>query len=166
LVMGATLFARSLNYMMHAKVGYAREHIAMAHVDPGAAGYKGAAVSALYRGVVERLVRIQGVRGATLSNTNPYGGDSADQVSVEGVKDRGAEQMHSSWTLVGANYFSTMGIPMLRGREISSEDAQRGSAVCVVNQTFARYFFPNGDPIGKHVTDEYPTTRTTFEIIG
>lgn len=166
LVMGAALFARSLYNMTHARMGYARERIAMARIDPWAAGYKGAAVGALYRDIVDRLSRVPGVRGVTLSNTNPYGGDSSDQVSVEGVKDRGPEQMHSSWTLVGPNYFSTMGIPLLRGREISTEDFQRGSAVCVVNQTLVRYFFPNGDPIGKHITDEYPTTRTTYEIIG
>ncbi len=49
---------------------------------------------------------------------------------------------------------------------MDASDAARGAQVCVVNETFARKFYPGLDPIGRHVTDEYPTTRETFEIIG
>jgi predicted permease len=59
-----------------------------------------------------------------------------------------------------------MGIPLLRGREIDATDAARAIQVAVVNESFAKFFFPNSDPIGKHVTDEYPTTRETYQIIG
>lgn len=72
----------------------------------------------------------------------------------------------SQWTEVGADYFKTLKIPLLRGREIDSSDAARGAPVCVINESFLRRFFPDLDAIGKHVTDEYPTTRETFEIIG
>jgi predicted permease len=67
---------------------------------------------------------------------------------------------------VGANYFSTLGIPVLRGREITAGDVARGLRVCVINNAMARFFFGDANPIGYHVTDEYPTTRETYEIVG
>ena len=76
------------------------------------------------------------------------------------------DDLTSSWTLIGPNYFHTMGIPLLRGREIDAADAARAMQVAVVNESFVKFFFPNSDPIGKHVTDEYPTTRETYEIVG
>ena len=76
------------------------------------------------------------------------------------------EQLESLWTEIGANYFKTLGIPLLRGREVSASDVARGTQVCVINESFQRKFFPGIDAIGRHVTDMYPTTRETFEIIG
>jgi hypothetical protein len=67
---------------------------------------------------------------------------------------------------VGPGYFDTLGIPLLRGRQIDATDAARGARVCVVNEEFAKRYFPDSDPIGKHVTDEYPTTRETYEMRG
>jgi predicted permease len=102
----------------------------------------------------------------TLSNTGLYSGDSGDQISLEGTSRKTPDELRSLWTLVGPAYFSTLGIPLERGREIDAADAAHGSQVAVVNQAFAKYFFPDSDPIGKHVTDEYPTTRETYEIVG
>jgi predicted permease len=55
---------------------------------------------------------------------------------------------------------------LLRGRAIDEADMAGGRPVCVVNQTFATYFFGNESPLGHHLTDLYPTTVTTFEIVG
>jgi predicted permease len=74
--------------------------------------------------------------------------------------------MWATWDQVGADYFRTLGIPVLRGREITAEDVARRLRVCVINETMARFFFPDRNPIGHHVTDEYPTTRETYEIVG
>jgi predicted permease len=138
----------------------------MARLDPVTAGYKGASVPAFYRQALEKLRGVPGVRSATVSNTGLFNGDSGDQVTVEGAVRHDPEDMRSRWTLTGPDYFSTMGIPLLRGREMNVADAARGAQVCVVNEAFAKFFFPGGDPIGRHVTDEYPTTRETYEIVG
>jgi predicted permease len=166
LLMGATLFVRTLHNLVALPLGYNRDHILMARIDPVSAGYKGATVPALYEQVREKLMAIPGVRDVTLSQQGLFGGDSGDRISLDSASPHNREETRSRWTLIGPDYFKTMGIAMLRGREVDAADAARGAQVCVINQAFAEFFFPNADPIGKHVTDEYPTTRETYEIVG
>jgi predicted permease len=166
LLVGATLFLRTLRNLVGQKLGYDREHLMMVRIDPVSAGYKGASVNALYQQVREKLRSIPGVRNVTLSNTDLFGGDSVDQISFDSPTPQRKEKPRANWTLVGPDYFATLGIPLLRGREIDAADAARGVQVCVVDEKFAKFFFPDSDPIGKHVTDEYPTTRETYEIVG
>jgi len=166
LLMGGALFLRSLHNMLTQKLGYDRDHLLMITVDPEAAGYKGASATAMYESVLAKLRTIPGVGNVTLSRGGLFGGDSGDHVAIEGSPVRGSEQLVSSWTEIGPDYFRTLKIPLLRGREIDSADAARGAAVCVINEAFLRRFFPDLDAIGKHITDEYPTTRETFEIVG
>ncbi|HEV2689423.1 MAG TPA: ABC transporter permease, partial [Bryobacteraceae bacterium] len=166
LLMGATLFVRSLHNLLAQALGFNRDRILMATIDPVSASYKGAAVTALYDELLSKLRNIPGVSGVTLVNYALFNGDSGDPISLDAATSLKPDEVRSRWTLVGPDYFKTLGIPLLRGREIDAADATRGAHVCVVNQAFAQYFFPNGDPIGKHVTDEYPTTRETYEIVG
>jgi predicted permease len=67
---------------------------------------------------------------------------------------------------VGPGYFSTMGIPILLGREIEPQDSGNGPRAAVINQTFARQFFPDASPIGKHVRDTYPGNPAEMVIVG
>jgi predicted permease len=166
LLVGATLFLRTLHNLMGQKLGYDREHLMMVRIDPVSAGYKGANVTTLYQQMREKLRNIPGVRNVTLANTDLFGGDAGDPISIDSPTPQKHEDMRSRWTLVGPDYFDTLGIPLLRGRKIDAADAARGARVCVVNEKFAKFFFPDSDPIGKHVTDEYPTTRETYEIVG
>src|SRR5258708_11196121 len=138
----------------------------MVRIDPVSAGYKGAGVMALYQQIREKLRNIRGVRNVTLANTNLFGGDSTDRISFDSPTPQRPEKPRANWTLVGPDYFATLGVPLLRGREIDAADAARGAQVCVVNEKFAKFFFPDSDPVGKHATDAYPTTRETYEIVG
>ncbi|HEY6391674.1 MAG TPA: ADOP family duplicated permease, partial [Bryobacteraceae bacterium] len=166
LLVGATLFLRTLHNLVGQKLGYDREHLMMVRIDPVSAGYKGASVTALYQQIREKLRNIPGVRNVTLSNAGLFGGDAGDPISIDSPTSLKPDDLHSRWTLVGPDYFETLGIPLLRGRKIDAADAARGARVCVVNEKFAKFYFPDSDPIGKHVTDEYPTTRETYEIVG
>jgi predicted permease len=166
LLVGAALFVQSLHNLIAENLGYSRDHLLTVQVDPVAAGYKGASVPALYEKVREELRTIPGVRGVTLSNTGLFAGESGDHLVIEGSPITDPEQLFSRWTEVGPDYFKTLGIPLLQGREIDAEDAARGAAVCVISDSFARHFYPNMNAIGKHITDRYPTTRETFEIVG
>ncbi len=166
LVVGAALFVRSLSNLLAQALGYDRDHLLMVKLDPAAAGYKGPAAIALYERVREQLGGVPGVNSVTLSNTGLFDGDSGDHVSVEGSPVNDPEQLDSQWTEIGADYFRTLGIPLLRGREVNPSDMAQGAQVCVVNESFLHKFFAGMDAIGRHVTDMYPTTRETFEIVG
>lgn len=166
LLLGAALLTRSLNNLLTQNLGFERDHLLMVRIDPVAAGYKGSGATDLYEKVREELRHIPGVRNVTLSNTGLFGGESGDRISLDGSPVRDPQLLSSLWTLVGPGYFSTLGIPLLQGREITKSDAVRGLQVCVVNESFAQRFYPDTSPIGHHVTDEYPTTRETFEIVG
>jgi hypothetical protein len=166
LVTGATLLVRSLQNMLAQQLGFNRDHLLMVAMNPTAGGYNTAGLPALYQKLRSGLQSIPGVRGVTMSNTGLFRGDSGDQISLDGSSRHSKDELRSRWTLVGPDYFSTVGIPLVRGRQINESDTAHGTPVCVINESFARYFFPDSDPIGKHVTDEYPTTRETFEIVG
>jgi len=167
LVMGAALFVRSLRNKMAESLGFDRNQILLVTVDPLTAGYKGASTQAFYGKLLDAVRTVPGVRGATFSNQALFGGgDSGDHLAIEGSPVTDPEQLASAWTEVGPDYFSTLGIPLLRGREITSQDVTGGRRVCVINQSFAKSFFPDADPIGRHITDLYPTTIETYEIVG
>jgi predicted permease len=171
LLVGAALLVRSLHSLMTQNVGFDRDHMAVARIDPLAAGYRGASAEAMYRQLVERARLVPGLRGATISNTGLFAGDSADAISLDvhtpdGPTALKGADLHANWTLIGPHYFRTLGIPLRRGRELDDADAARGAAVCVINETFAKFYFGDSNPLGRHVTDEYPTTRITFEVVG
>ncbi len=167
LLIGAALFARSLRNLATQNLGIQHHRLLAARVDPIAGGFPDARAPALYAKLRDALRGIPGVQNVTLSNTGIFtNGDSADHLSIEGSPIRDPEQLRSRWTEVGPDYFTTVGIPLLQGRQITAEDVQRGLPICVINESFARRFYPNLNPMGRHVRDEYPTTRETFEIVG
>jgi predicted permease len=166
LLLESALFARSLRNMLTQDLGFQRDRLLMARVDPVTAGYQGSGMTDLYERVREELRRIPGVRNVTLSQNGLFSGESRDRISLDGSPVKDPQRLRSFWTLVGPDYFSTLGMPLLQGREITAADAVRRAQVCVVNESFARRFFPNSSPLGHHVTNEYPTTRETYEVVG
>jgi predicted permease len=167
LLAGAGLFVRTLRNLKSLPLGYARENLLIIRVDGLAAGYKGQNRGALFRRLLDNLGSIPGVHGVTLSENGLFSGtESGDRVSVEGYHSDKEDDNVSRFDQVGPNYFSTLRIPIILGREIGPQDSEAAPAVCVVNEEFAKFFFGSRNPIGKHVTDEFPDTRMTFEIVG
>ncbi|HUA62008.1 MAG TPA: ABC transporter permease [Verrucomicrobiae bacterium] len=165
LLTGAALFVRSLRNKLAAPLGFERDGLLTVPVDT--AQVPAAARPALYERLRARLRQVPGVEGVTLSNHSLFGGsDAGDDLSIEGSPEKNPEELHTRWSEVGADYFKTMGVPVLLGREISADDAARGAQVCVINEAFRKRLLPDGNPLGRHITDEYPTTRETYEIIG
>jgi predicted permease len=107
------------------------------------------------------------LRGATVSKDGLFSGsESADPIAVEGYTPKACEEMHSRMDHVGPGYFSTLGIPILMGREIEVQDTPGNVRAGVINQTFARRFFSNTNPIGKHVLDIYPGNPAEMVVVG
>ncbi|PYU51369.1 MAG: hypothetical protein DMG53_01550 [Acidobacteria bacterium] len=114
-----------------------------------------------------RISAIPGLRGATVSKNGLFShSESGDPVAVEGYTPKPDEEMNSRMDHVGPGYFSTLGIPILMGREIEAQDTAASIRAAVVNQTFALRFFPNANPIGKHVSDTYSGNLAEMVVVG
>jgi predicted permease len=167
LLIGAGLFVRTLGNLQNADLGYRRDNLILVRIDPLAAGYSVTARAGLYRRVLDSLGRIPGVRAVTLSENGLFSGtESGDRITVEGYHSDKEEDNAARFDQVGPSYFATVGIPMLLGRDIGPGDTESSPPICVVNESFAKFYFGSANPIGRHVTDEFPDTRMTFEIVG
>jgi predicted permease len=167
LLIGAGWFVRTLRNLENVDLGYQREKLTLVRVDFLSAGYSGSRLPIAYNEVRDRLARIPGVRAVTYSENGLFSGtESGDNISVEGYKSQKPEDRHARFDQTGPNYFTTVGIPILLGRDIGPQDMESAESVCVVNEAFAKFYFGAQNPIGKHVTDESPDTRKTFTIVG
>jgi predicted permease len=121
-----------------------------------------------YRELLHRLEAIPGVRSVSLSAPTPLSGAGASGFGTfEGYQERPEDRRWISISWVGPKYFETLGTPILTGRSFSFDEPQ--SRVAIINQTLARYYFANANPIGKHVTLFNVTldpTPKSYEIVG
>jgi predicted permease len=156
LLIAAGLFLRSLHNLLTIDPGFARENILVASVESGP-------------GLDARLLRevknLPGVVSAALADSPPLGTHTGWNVYVPGFAPKGAEPRDSpSVGFVSPGYFTTMGIPLLLGRDIDDRDILSARDVMVVNQTFAKYFFNGENPIGRKVGTKEGVYQ--WEIIG
>ncbi len=167
LLVSAGLFVRSLSKLSAVTLGYGRENLILFRVDAAPGGYKGAAIPHFQLNLLAKISAIPGLRGATVSKDGLFShSESADPIAVEGYTPKAGEEMHSRMDHVGPGYFSTLGIPILMGREIEAQDTAVSVRAAVINQTFARRFFPNTNPISKHVRDTYSGNPAEMVVVG
>ena len=167
LLIGAGWFIRTLSNLQSVNLGYPRDGLVLVDVDLLSAGYSGERLPVVYNELRDRLARIPGVRAVAYSQNGLFSGsESGDRISVEGYTPGKAGDDHARFDEVSADYFRIVGIPVLLGRDIGPGDVASAEPVCVVNEAFAKFYFGGRNPLGKHVTDEFPDTRKTFVIVG
>ncbi len=167
LVAGAGLFLRTLWNLQSVGLGYPKENLLLVRIDGLTAGYQDARLASLYHDIQDRLRALPGVRGATYSGNGLFSGsESGDQIEVEGFTPQNDQDKGSRFDQIGPGYFSTVGIPMLLGRETELRDTATSSRICIINDSFAKRFFKDRNPIGKHITQVFGDTRTLWEVAG
>ena len=167
LLIGAGLFARTLSNLSNVQLGYEPDHLLLISVDPSPAGYKGASTVQLFDRLLERVRSIPGVNSASVSENGLFShSESGDRITVEGYNSSNPRDLNARFDVVGPDYFKTTGIGLLLGREFTRQDATNAPHVCIINETMAKFYFHDSNPIGKHIRDEFPDTRVTFEIAG
>ena len=167
LLVGAGLLVRTLFNLQQINLGYRQDGLAAVRVDAETAGYEPARRTAAFGDMLARIRELPSVRAATYSNNGLFGNtDNGDRIAVEGYTPTGRGDNGSSYDAVGPAYFSTLGIPVVLGREIGEQDLASGRMVAVINEQFATRFFANRNPLGLHITQMYADERRTYEIIG
>jgi predicted permease len=168
-VMAAGLLVRSLRNLQELDLGYARDRLVLARADFIGSGYKKETVAAHTRELLDRIGKLPGVRSVTTSQNGLYSGtESADAYDVEGFTPQNQQDSISYEDQVGPNYFATIGVPILLGRDINEQDYASGAYVAVVNETFAKFYFGSRNPIGHKakIQDSEHPNRPPFEIVG
>jgi macrolide transport system ATP-binding/permease protein len=149
---GAALFVRTLANLRSVEIGFNQEKLLTFSLDASQAGYKDAALKTFYARMDERFRVLPGVRAATVTDMPLVaGGNSSTHVILPGApKPKGRGGPNTSYVSVGPTFFETMQLPLLLGRPIDSRDVEGAPLAAVVNEVFAKKYFPNQNPIGRH----------------
>ncbi len=146
--------------------GFEQDRRIVAKINPRLSGYRPLQLPQLYRRIRDSIAGIPGVSSVALCLYSPPGGGWGSGVWVDGHPASGPrEDNSSSWDRVTPGYFDVIGTPMVRGRGISEEDTPTTPHVAVINEAFARKFFRNEDPIGKHFGQNAQASRE-IEVVG
>jgi len=169
LLCAAGLLIQSLRNMKRQDFGFETANRYILHIDPQMAGYKPAQLTAFYRQLHDTLTAIAGVNRVSFSLYSPMEGDNwSETVYLEGQAPPppDTDQNDASWVRVSDGYFETVGTRVLQGRPITDQDTATSQRVAVVNQRFAKKFFKDESPIGKHFGDLDAKYVGNFEIVG
>ena len=168
LLVGAVLMTKSLTNLERQDFGIATVNRYVLHLDVQGAGYTADRLPVLYREMESRFSGLPGVTGVGIALYSPLEGDNwGECVIQQGHPAPGpGSNCGSTWDRVNAHYLTTIGVPMVRGREITEQDTPTSQPVAIVNQTFVNRFFPNQDPIGKHFGIDFTPYSGSWEIVG
>jgi predicted permease len=165
LLASAGLFIKSLRNVSRVDLGIKVDNLVTFFIAPGLSGYDTTRSKALYARVEEELATLPGVTSVTSSQLRILAGNnSGNDVSVEGFKKDADTDAGSRWAPVGPNYFKTLGVPLLAGRDFTASDTRPGPMVAIVNETFAKKFniYPNA--VGKRMS--IGNDSLNIEIVG
>jgi predicted permease len=163
----ASLLVRSLQNIRNVDLGYNREHLLLVSTDPLAAGYNKSKVANFVTDMQAQLAGLPGVRAVTASKNGLFSGsESGNSIQVEGYTSKNDPDLQAAFDQVGPGYFSSIGIPMLLGREITLQDTEISPRVAVINESMARFYFGQANPIGRKFTIEDSESKGPVEIVG
>jgi predicted permease len=150
LLICAGLFARSLQNAQRSDPGFDPSHVLVASYELGPLGYSEAQGIAFHQQLLSKLSALPGVESVTLADFSPLSFTiHTDYIQPDGYLPQPGESMEVSRAIVGPNYFHTMRIPLLAGRDITEQDADKAQRVAIVNEAFVDRYWPGQDAIGK-----------------
>jgi predicted permease len=168
LLASAILMAKSLNGLEHQNFGVATQNRYVMHFDPAGAGYAGDRLPALYRELQDRFSALPGVTSFSLAMYSPLEGNNWGECVIQQghPAPHPGEPCESTWDRVSPQFLQSIGVPMVRGRDFSTQDTAATTPIAVVNQAFVKQFFPHVDPIGQHFGIGFPQYSGAFQIVG
>lgn len=171
LLVGAGLLIRSLANVLSVSTGFEASGLVTFQLTPPGARYPTQAREGeLYAQLIERVRTLPGVHSAAAVTSAPMSGRSHRAAfSIEGISEEQRGKLTNlNYRLATPAYFSTMGIPVLQGRDVDARDAENAPRVAVVNRTLAQRFWPGGEAIGKRISMSTTSSGSPLwhEIVG
>jgi predicted permease len=162
LLTAAALFIRGAGKAASVDTGLKPGASYLLEIDASLAGYEPKRAQELYRNLNERLAALPGVEGASISSTVPFGMIELDRKVQRAGTRPGSDAkpataadglaFKAAWNSVGANYFSTVGLPVVRGRAFTEAEAtQPGPKVAIIDEALAKKLWPDGDALGQRI---------------
>ena len=153
LLVAAGLFVRSLNNLKSLDPGFRTDQLLTISVDPSLSNYDAERGRAFYDELLRRLQRIPGVRSAGASFLPVLGhAGMGSSLSVEGYKASEGEDLETSRNIVSTDFFRTLGIPLVMGREFGEQDRAGSPKTAVVNEAFVKRYFADRNPLGRRLS--------------
>ena len=161
----AALVLRSVERAYAANPGFDTHHLALFMMNPEQTGYDTPRLKTFYRAVRERLSAEPDVAGASWASNLPFWNQPSQSVKISGADMQKKEQFIPAVTArVDLNYFSVLGIPLVRGRVFGPEDREGARPVAVINAQLAREHWPGGDALGQEL--ELTGEQLPREVVG
>jgi putative ABC transport system permease protein len=167
-LVGAGLFVRTLHNLKSLNVGFTTDHLVTFGVQPTLAGYRPDQTRDVDKQVLQTLAALPGVRSVAGTTDRELAGDNtSNTITLAGYTAKENENMNVESANVSAGYFSTMGMPLLAGRDFGDQDHDGTQKVAVVNESFARHYFEEPQQaIGHSYGNGRGKVTTDIEIIG
>jgi predicted permease len=168
LLAGAFLMTKSLRNLEHQDFGIQTANRYVLRFDPKGVGYALDRLPALYREIETRFSALPGMANVSLVRYIPLGGNQwGSCVIPQGHPAPGPkDDCFADWDRASTHFLDSIGVPIVRGRNFTAQDTETSQQVVIVNQAFAKHFFPNQDPVGKHFGVGMPQYSGTLEIAG
>lgn len=171
LLSGAGLLAMSLANVMAVSPGFAPEHVLSGHISlPGSSYPQATSLLSFSERLTRTLAMTPGVKAAGISTNVPLSGnDIKSAARVKGYTFPPGESLHGHYSYgVEGDYFAAMGLPLREGRFLTTSDAQSAARVCVVDEDFARRYWPHGGALGQHLSQggEIQPDSEMFTVVG
>jgi predicted permease len=167
LVTGAGAFARSLYNVKHIDLGLHPSRVLQFTVAPLLNGYDQTRTFTFFRALEDRISALPSILSISAAQ-EPLIADSdrGSNVTVEGESPAEAGSRHALRNAIAPGHFSNLGIPLLKGREFSRADGTGSPKVAIINESFAKTFFPATDPVGRHMKFGGGSGTLHMEIVG
>jgi predicted permease len=167
LVVTASLFAVSLRNLLQKYPGFQPENLLSFSVDPELSGYTGAKQLAFLQELERRLTELPGAVAVGAARGGVFSGSNRGaNVTVEGYRARPDEDLECAVDAISPGFFAALKIPLLAGRDFTPADGSGAPKVAIVNEQFSRFFFPGGNPLGRHLAFGAGDVKLDIEIVG
>jgi predicted permease len=153
LLVGAALLLQSLQNIRTASPGFSTTNVVQTGVSLVAAGYDAPRAKTFQKDLMDRVRALPGVESAAFARVTPLGyrSFSSAPIAVDGYQTAPEEQPTVEYNQVSPDYFVTLGMPLLSGREFARADDENAPLVAIVNQTMAAKYWRNQDPIDRRL---------------
>ncbi|CAN5450211.1 ABC transporter permease [soil metagenome] len=163
LLVGAGLFLRSFWKLQSIEKGFSGDNVLAMSLNMELQGYDNARGANFYPAALESLSSLPGVQSASLASALPVtAGGSRMEMGPNSTKPAVDEKISIDIVTVSPRFFETTGLSLLRGRDFRQIDTEKSGKVMIVNETMAKKFWPDTDPLGRSFHDG----DTAFEVVG